>query len=878
MKPLRLEFQGIKSYTEKTVIDFEKLLGNGIFGIFGNTGSGKSTILDCVLLSLYARTSASREATDFVSFASTEGRVDFTFSMLVGGVRKVYRVWREFKLRLPRKAGTHKAMLTEIKDDSEIPVAEGADRVSAKLSEIIGLEIDDFEKCIILPQGEFASFVSMSRIPRLNMMSSLFNLEKYGDRLISSVKGRWQDSASELNVQKAKLETYSEATKEKLDALNDELNSVRQEEITHNVIFLKIKDKFEEIKNFYDTRNKLINLKEQLEKALKQESLVEKKRKCIDLFYEAKNALKSLKEIEKTNEEISVLKVNAVKAEEKLSGLYNDLKEVLEEKEKLSSKDALSESLVEKLGALKSVENDYKELEEKEKELRLLRNEYQLLKNEKGKLSELKINLEKQLSEIENEEETNGYRLRLDDTLNMLEGSASGALVKSEIEFLKELLDGLDAINRDKVSARISHLESFCSGGKEVRVLIDELRSLYEKIDLEAQKKQSVTDRINEVSRNLSDVENKLDGNLSQGKRLGTETGKINDKIAKITSGKNYADCIDELRKKISAHKADKENNQNREKQINDGINYFGSGLIETNSKLKERESRVSLLKKEYLNAVNEKFSNDFTVESVIESVPDLDSAKSFVQNFDNEIYSLRSQILQLESEIGDNFVDELVYENAKDEYDRANLKAEELKIKCIDLSKRREILSQKFAERCIIENKLREIEKDFSLYGKLYEVVKSKALVEFVADEYLKEIAFDASKTLLGLTNGNFGLCYNGEFFVEDNIRGGEKRRVNTVSGGELFLVSLSLALSLSRSIYAKSLRPIEFFFLDEGFGSLDSELVDTVIDSLTKLVSSDLTIGVISHVDSLKERITAKILVRGATEKSGSSLQITV
>ena len=123
---------------------------------------------------------------------------------------------------------------------------------------------------------------------------------------------------------------------------------------------------------------------------------------------------------------------------------------------------------------------------------------------------------------------------------------------------------------------------------------------------------------------------------------------------------------------------------------------------------------------------------------------------------------------------------------------------------------------------------------------------------------------------------NGRYFLKYEDEFKAGDNLNGGMLRAVRTLSGGETFLVSLSLALALSGAICAKSLRPIEFFFLDEGFGTLDEKLVDTVMDVLEKLRSKHFSIGLISHVEELKHRIDNKILVSGATDRCGSSLRI--
>jgi exonuclease SbcC len=147
---------------------------------------------------------------------------------------------------------------------------------------------------------------------------------------------------------------------------------------------------------------------------------------------------------------------------------------------------------------------------------------------------------------------------------------------------------------------------------------------------------------------------------------------------------------------------------------------------------------------------------------------------------------------------------------------------------------------------------------------------------MEFIASEYLSEISAMASGTLLKLTDGRYFITYTDNFYVGDNYNCGSLRGVNTLSGGETFLVSLSLALALSSVICARSLKSIEFFFLDEGFGTLDENLIDTVMNALEKLKSSYFTIGIISHVEELKHRIDSKIIVNKATESHGSSVQV--
>ena len=96
----------------------------------------------------------------------------------------------------------------------------------------------------------------------------------------------------------------------------------------------------------------------------------------------------------------------------------------------------------------------------------------------------------------------------------------------------------------------------------------------------------------------------------------------------------------------------------------------------------------------------------------------------------------------------------------------------------------------------------------------------------------------------------------------VRDQDMGGEVRSVNSLSGGESFLVSLALALGLA-SLSSNRVR-VESLFIDEGFGSLDSETLRVAMDALDSLQSMGRKVGVISHVQEMAERISARIIVQ--------------
>ena len=99
MKPIKLEIEGLHSFESNQIIDFASLTSSGMFGIFGQTGSGKSTILDAMVLALYGKVQRSKTNCDFINLKSKKAQVSFTFSFVEGGKNKEYKVTRIFKRR-----------------------------------------------------------------------------------------------------------------------------------------------------------------------------------------------------------------------------------------------------------------------------------------------------------------------------------------------------------------------------------------------------------------------------------------------------------------------------------------------------------------------------------------------------------------------------------------------------------------------------------------------------------------------------------------------------------------------------------------------------------------------------------------------------------
>ena len=150
---------------------------------------------------------------------------------------------------------------------------------------------------------------------------------------------------------------------------------------------------------------------------------------------------------------------------------------------------------------------------------------------------------------------------------------------------------------------------------------------------------------------------------------------------------------------------------------------------------------------------------------------------------------------------------------------------------------------------------------------------------MEYIAEEQLMSVSRDASERLGILTRQRYAIEVDsqGGFIMRDDANGGVKRPVSTLSGGETFLTSLALALSLSAQIQLRGEYPLQFFFLDEGFGTLDGELLDTVVTALEKLQSNNLSIGVISHVQELRARLPKRLIVE-PSEPSGKGTSVRV
>jgi DNA repair protein SbcC/Rad50 len=166
-----------------------------------------------------------------------------------------------------------------------------------------------------------------------------------------------------------------------------------------------------------------------------------------------------------------------------------------------------------------------------------------------------------------------------------------------------------------------------------------------------------------------------------------------------------------------------------------------------------------------------------------------------------------------------------------------------------------------------------KEEEQVASMLGNL---LRANKFENWLCTEALDSLVTEASATLMELSGGQYELDRDdrNDLVVIDYEDAGSRRPVHTLSGGETFQASLALALALSRQVIGLSagIRELNSMFLDEGFGTLDSDTLETVASTLERLAAdSDRMVGVITHVSELAERAPVRFMVsRSGTTSS--------
>lgn len=179
MRPVTLTFSGLRSYRQTTEIDFT---GLDLFAVIGDTGAGKSTILEALCLALYGRKSWKGSTfSDVISDGLNTMSIALTFE--VGG-----ETWKVTRARHRNQS----AAIDRLTTGAGAPVADGAREVNARVAEIVGLTFDQFTRAVVLPQGRFDSLLRATESERNQILTSILDL---GD--VAATRERAKELAAE---------------------------------------------------------------------------------------------------------------------------------------------------------------------------------------------------------------------------------------------------------------------------------------------------------------------------------------------------------------------------------------------------------------------------------------------------------------------------------------------------------------------------------------------------------------------------------------------------------------------------------------------------------------------------------------------------------
>ncbi len=855
MKPVRLTFCGINSFSERTEIDFTKLLEFGIFGIFGDTGSGKSTVLDCIGFALYGDVARAKNSiADIIHYAADKAYVHFEFEIVYEGARRTFRVERDLK----RKGPTQSLKVYERKGDSLLVLADGVRDGNALLERIIGLEQKDFEKCIALPQGEFAQFVKAARSERLKLISRLFNLEAYGEALLKRAGGKMTQAREDLRVAEGKLEQYADLTPESCAACRERVAALTREDAS--------------------LRSELSALREQ-EKALAMRVQLRAEQLRLTSSMQAleakKDEMRTLnEELERLGKASAVLRDNeeAVRTAARLTSCReNDARAQAEEER---ARKQLDKALLWDVAGAEAREQALTEAVAQANSNSFRRNELEKAQK-KLAATEAKLATERAAFEGFSYEEERAaiedvlVRLGSGNFLTYAEQNGKAALLHGEYAvFARELTQLTERHPTIDADSRplIDKYTRLSEGGTTD---LAALRSAYEQT--ESQRKE-----LNDRLLMLEKRKGKFDRHLAELQALAAEYSETKERIAELTKEGIPAPTSGDPEGELLAFRREKKRRMQAREEAQKAFSEAQTAHVAAAEQLRAaQETDASARERLGRSLLAGAFSDAAQAQALVGRYGDPERARSRVEEYKNEYAAVRSRLRELaSSDLSDATPESLnaLKEQIAARDARASQCARELAVGQEELARSEEGLRRK-------EQLSRECDAfrtTYARFERLRKLIEGNKFMEFIAEEYLQTVAVKASGRLLSLTDGRYFLRYESGFFVGDNFNSGNLRSVGTLSGGETFLVSLSLALALSAEICARSLRPIEFFFLDEGFGTLDEHLVDVVMDSLERLKNEHFSIGIISHVEELKHRIERKLLVKKATEQHGSQIEM--
>lgn len=955
MKPIKLKMTAFGPFATTQEVDFSRFEDGSIFLVTGDTGAGKTTIFDAIVFALYGKASGNfRKPDDFKSHFSSDE--DVCSVELVFELRdKRYKVYREPQRTILTRNNTIRVVNSTANltlDNGDI--ITGTKEVDQTIEELLGLNIQQFKRTVMLAQGEFRAMIESDGKEKQEIFRRIFDTYLY-ERITQNLKNAYNDCENNRKNLAVKLsallnnltryaneellelisnEPYDvseilEKIKESEEKLQSEISSLTAENETLSKEISKIN--IEDAKKQNDDILRLKSVSEEIDLRLKNAPEIERKRKDLILY---KQALKmSVDEeysrdykdkYEKSKTELSIIenKIKLINETisntnlEKLTKTHTDktkqLQEVngaisLFEEITLTTKDVLKseeqlknwithKEMCEKVYELSTFIEKEKALEEQILKVKKFSEETETLKIVTTEFEKAKSDYLHALSTFLDNQAGVLASTLVDGSPCPVCGSTSHpkkATLKNEnvtqaqLDILKENQETA-LVNLQKQNENVAQIKS--------EIETQDVGELEKELKLIQNEKQQILDLL------------PTDISLSDCKTAKEELEKAVLEIEKISEIINvYNKRLSQIKQKISEEYKNEEKTLELRETLNDEID----SLKKETEEIKTAQNNLELLLKEQQITKNQAIENQEKYLEIRQKVKDAivkngfetyDNYRSFVieeekiEALENKLtqYDLSSVTLQNTYELLNNSVGD---KTAVD-IDALKLKLEKLTQESAQLSKEIRAKQIAFDTFTITKKELEQIlkdsekgEREYQNIALLYKAAKGENaqridFERYVLSTYFDDILHSANNRFLQMTSGRYQMKRKREKDKGRSAQGleieildastGQSRNVSSLSGGESFKASLALALGLGDVVQSYSGGiVIDTMFIDEGFGTLDSNSLASAIECLTNLNrSTSRTIGIISHVSELKERITQKIEVKST--QNGSKLNV--
>ncbi|WP_426480824.1 AAA family ATPase [Chryseobacterium sp. R2ACT005] len=344
---------------------------------------------------------------------------------------------------------------------------------------------------------------------------------------------------------------------------------------------------------------------------------------------------------------------------------------------------------------------------------------------------------------------------------------------------------------------------------------------------------------------------------------------------------KEKAEIEDTYQKLVQSNRETEENYQKalqQEKILSPKLAEQKAIVNQSEKQITELEKEISGNEEAIVKALAAQNFTEFReVENILLQEINIQLVRTKVQNFKVDFEALKKFIGELELKLKGLSFDNEQFSLAEQQFGEAQ--SEQKKISDSVVTKTAEIdrLEKEFVKKEDLLKELAKLQKRSENLKIMMNLFKGAGFVQYVSSIYLRQLCDHANVRFHRMTRNQLSLQLNenNDFEIIDYLNEGKSRSVKTLSGGQAFQVSLSLALALAESVQANAQADKNFFFIDEGFGTQDTESVNIVFETLTNLMKENRIVGIISHVEELKEKIpTALNIIKD--EERGSLIEI--